>query len=115
GQDPTGTYPVTADADLDDLAVWQRTLTQLEISGMYLGGASNHVSFAPPLSAPIVPVALQVQQVGPGQFQLVWTGTGGTLQAAPNAAGTYTNVTGASSPYTIPTSSGPQLFYRLKY
>ncbi len=47
GQDPTGAYPVTADADLDDLGVWRRTLTPLEVSGLYLAGISNSVSFAP--------------------------------------------------------------------
>ncbi|MDB6109393.1 MAG: Immunoglobulin V-set domain protein, partial [Pedosphaera sp.] len=114
GQDPTGTYPVTAQADIDDLAVWQRTLTPLEISGIYLAGVSNNVSFAPPVAAPIVPVALQVQQVS-GQVQITWTGAAGALQASGNVSGTYTNVPGANSPYTIPISSGPQMFYRLKY
>ena len=114
GQDPTGTYPVTAQADLDDLAVWRRTLTPLEISGLYLAGATNHVSFAPAVANPIVQVALQIVQVAPGQYQIVWTGPG-TLTASGGVLGTYTNVPGASSPYTIPTSSGPQLFYRLKY
>ena len=112
GQDPTGAYPVAAQADLDDVGVWRRALTQLDISGIYLAGVSNSVSFA---STVIVPVALQVQQVGPGQYQIVWTGTGGTLQASPDVLGTYTNVPGATSPYPLPTSSGPQLFYRLKY
>ena len=114
GQDPTGAYPVTASADIDDLAVWQRILTPLEVSGMFLAGATNKVSFAPPVAAPIVRAALQLQQVSPGQYQLTWTGTGGALQASPDVAGTYTNVPGATSPYTISTA-GSQLFYRLKY
>jgi hypothetical protein len=111
GQDPTGAYAVTADADLDDLGVWRRALTPLEVGGIYVAGASNSVSFA---SVVIVRAALQVQQVG-GQWQITWTGSSGALQAAPNVTGTYTNVIGASSPYTIPTGSSPQLFYRLKY
>jgi hypothetical protein len=114
GQDPTGTYPVTASADIDDLAVWQRTLTPLEVSGMFLAGATNKVSFAPPVAAPIVRSALQLQQVSAGQYQLTWGGSGGTLQASPDVAGTYTNVVGATSPYPISTT-GSQLFYRLKY
>jgi hypothetical protein len=36
---------------------------------------------------------------------------GGTLQAAPAVTGTYTNVVGATSPYTF-TPSGPMLFFR---
>ena len=115
GQDATGAYPVTADADLDDFGVWRRALTPLEISGIYLAGASNSVSFAPSVAAAPVRVALQVQQVAPGQWQITWTGTDGALQASPVVSGGYTNVPGASSPYTIPISSGPQLFYRLKY
>jgi autotransporter-associated beta strand protein len=116
GQDGTGTQVFTQDqnGDIDDLAVWTRTLTSLEVSGIYLAGASNNVSFAPPVAAPIVPVALQLQQVA-GQWQIVWTGTGGALQAAGTVTGPYTNVPSASSPYPIPVSSGPQLFYRLQY
>jgi autotransporter-associated beta strand protein len=113
GQDPTGAYPVAAQADLDDLGVWRRTLTPLEVSGIYLAGATNHVSFAPPIN-PLVRAALQIVQVSPGQYQIVWTG-GGTLQASGDVVGTYTNVPSGNSPYTIPISSSPQLFYRLKY
>jgi len=113
GQDPTGVYPVAAGADLDDLGVWRRTLTPLEVSGIYLAGATNHVSFALPVN-PIVQAALQIVQVSPGQYQIVWAG-GGTLQASGDVVGTYTNVPSGNSPYTIPISSSPQLFYRLKY
>jgi hypothetical protein len=111
GQDGTGQLVLAdAEGDLDDLAVWRRTLTDFEVSGIYLAGATNHVSFAPVV---IVSVALQVQQVSPGQYQIVWPGSGWTLQASPTVTGGYTNVP-SSSPYPVPTSSGPQLFYRLK-
>jgi hypothetical protein len=114
GQDGLGTVVLAdAEGDIDDLAVWTRTLTDLEVSGMYLAGATNHVSFAPAVSNPSPAVTIQVQQVG-NQYQLVWTG-GGTLQASPIVNGTYTNVTAASSPYTLPVSSGPQLFYRVQF
>jgi hypothetical protein len=36
----------------------------------------------------------------------------GTLQSSSTPGGTYTAVPGASSPYTIPTSAGPQQFYK---
>jgi autotransporter-associated beta strand protein len=115
GQDGTGGLVVTQDqeGDVDDLGVWRRTLTPLEISGIYLAGATNHVSFAPPIN-PLVRAALQIVQVSPGQYQIIWTG-GGTLQASGDVLGTYTNVPSGTSPYTIPISSSPQLFYRLKY
>ena len=48
GQDATGQFSTTAaTADMDDLGVWKRALTPLEISGMYLAGLNNQVSFAP--------------------------------------------------------------------
>jgi len=111
GQDPTGAFPVTAKAYLDDLGVWTRELTPLEVSGIYLAGASNGVSFA---SATVIPVPLQLRQVS-GQWQISWAGGAGTLQASGVVAGGYTNVPNANSPYTIPTSSAPRLFYRLKF
>ena len=110
GQDPTGTYAVTASADIDDLGVWQRTLTSLEVSGIYLAGATNSVSFAP--SAVVrVPVALTVTNTG-GVVQISWTGAG-TLQSATSVTGPYTDVAGATSPYTVSTV-GAQVFYRLR-
>jgi autotransporter-associated beta strand protein len=114
GQAPNGTYAVTAQADLDDMAVWTRTLTPLEVSGIYLAGATNGVSFAPPAAAPIVQSSLQIQRVA-GQWQITWGGSGGTLQASGDVNGTYTNVPSATSPYTIPAPLGAQTFYRLKY
>ncbi len=111
GQDSTGAYPVTASADIDDLGIWRRALTPLEISGMYLAGASNKVSFAPPV---LVREALQITQVAPGQWQLSWSG-GGVLQASGNVTGSFTNVIGATSPYPLPNLSAGQLFFRLEY
>jgi hypothetical protein len=45
GQDPTGHYPETCSADIDDLGVWRRALTALEAASIYLAAASNHMSF----------------------------------------------------------------------
>jgi len=115
GQDGTGAQVFTQDqeGDLDDLAVWTRTLSPLEVSGIYLAGTTNHVSFAPAVTS-VVRAALQIVQVSPGQYQIVWTG-GGTLQASADVIGTYTNIPSATSPYPITTSASPQLFYRLIY
>jgi hypothetical protein len=45
---------------------------------------------------------------------LTWSG-GGNLQAAINATGPYTNVPGATSPYTFTVTPGvPQLYYRVQ-
>jgi hypothetical protein len=45
GQDPTGHYPESGSADIDDLGVWHRVLTALEASSIYMAGVSNHLSF----------------------------------------------------------------------
>ena len=44
---------------------------------------------------------------------LTWPG-GGTLQSATNAIGTYTNMTGATSPFTVTNASGARKFFRVK-
>jgi autotransporter-associated beta strand protein len=113
GQDGLGTLGLTGQGDIDDLAVWRRTLSDFEVSGIYLAGATNHVSFAPAVANPPPMVTIQIQKVG-SQYQLVWTG-GGTLQASPVVTGGYTNVTGAASPYMLPNTSSPQLFYRVQF
>ena len=60
----------------------------------------------------IVPAAVTLHyQVVSGQLVLAWTT--GTLQSAPAVAGPYTNIIGASSPYT-PVPSGDQQYFRVK-
>jgi len=39
----------------------------------------------------------------------------GTLQSSSTVNGTYTDVQGASSPYTVPTTSAPMKFYRARF
>ena len=56
------------------------------------------------------PVRISVARI-PGAVVLTWPE--GTLQAAPNAVGTYTNVPGATSPYTNAVT-GTKQFYRVK-
>lgn len=53
---------------------------------------------------------LQAQTVN-GQPVVIWTG--GVLQSAPNVTGPYTDMTGATSPYTN-TPSAAQQFYRVR-
>jgi hypothetical protein len=48
GQDPTGQYPESGSADIDDLGVWHRALTALEASSIYMAAVSNHLSFTGP-------------------------------------------------------------------
>lgn len=63
------------------------------------------------VSAAPAPEALNIAASG-GNVTLTWANPAFTLQAAPNVTGTYTNVTGATSPYTVP-ASGAARFFRL--
>ena len=45
GQDPTGKYPETGSADIDDLGVWLKVLSPLEAGSIYSAAAANHISF----------------------------------------------------------------------
>lgn len=49
-----------------------------------------------------------------GNVTLTWTNPAFTLQAAPSVTGTYTNVTSATSPYTI-SAGEARKFFRLTY
>jgi hypothetical protein len=54
------------------------------------------------------PPIITVSKVG-NTYQISYTGT---LRSSSSVNGTYNPVPGATSPYTIPTGSGPQQFYR---
>jgi hypothetical protein len=60
--------------------------------------------------APYIP-PLVVAQTG-GKLILSWSGSAAKLQASANLGGPYTNIPGATSPYTNSTA-GSQLFFRL--
>jgi hypothetical protein len=104
GQDPTGMFPASAQVDLDDLGVWRRLLTPLEVAGMYIVGASHHVSFA------TVPVRITLQTV---DDQVLITWPAGLLQSANEVNGPYADVPGATSPYAVPPSAAKK-FYRVR-
>jgi Concanavalin A-like lectin/glucanases superfamily len=119
GQDPTGTYnggwaifPVSYTFAIDDLGVWQRALTPLEVESIYLAGSINQVSFTGAGPTNSAPPPTPTIAVLPGNLlSLTWSV--GTLQGTTNLAGTWTNVTGATSPYTnAPT--GTQQFFRVE-
>jgi hypothetical protein len=44
-----------------------------------------------------------------GTVQIIYTGT---LKSSSTPGGTYSDVPGATSPYTIPTGAAPQQYYR---
>ncbi len=106
GQDPTGIYAETGSGDIDDLAVWRRALTPLEAASVYTAGAAG----LSPAYVPPVPSAITIERVG-NNIRLSWTD--GTLQSADTVNGTYSDVPGAASPFTV-TPTGSQKYYLLR-
>jgi len=60
-----------------------------------------------------VPERLRYRWEG-GNLTLIWDQPALRLQEAGSVTGPWTDVTEATSPYTVPTTSGPR-FYRLAY
>jgi hypothetical protein len=60
---------------------------------------------------PAQPIPLEMQQVG-SQFVFTWYSKAFTLQCAPNISGVFTNIPGATSPWTN-SLTGDRLFFRL--
>jgi hypothetical protein len=104
GQDPTGAYTGAAAVDMDDLGVWRRILTPLEVAAIYAVGANHGASFG------TVPFSIAYAKVS-GQIQITWTV--GILQCADELTGPYVDLPAAMSPYLV-TPSEPQKFYRVR-
>ena len=74
-------------------------------------GSSDCVTIKYSSSVP-PPVRLDFQTLN-NQLVLSWTNASWTLQTAPAVTGAFTNIAGATSPYTNITTSAQQ-FFRLK-
>lgn len=79
---------------------------------MFVDNLVIATTFAAALGAP-TPIPLNIQPVGT-DVTLTWTNAAFSLQAAPTMIGTYTNIPGATSPYTTPISDDQRCF-RLAY
>ena len=106
GQDPTGAYPETGSADLDDVGVWRRVLTGYEAWKIYYVGNKFGESF----DSTSGPVTIQARQQADGQVELIWGG--GKLQSADNLNGPWTDVAGNPSVPFLVAPSAPAKFYR---
>lgn len=106
GQDPSGQYGEAGSADIQDLGVWRRALTPLEVGSIYSGGASNQISFTG------APITLSIQSAGTNKATLNWSA--GTLQSADTVNGAFTDVSGAVPPYTLTVTNAAK-FYRVKF
>jgi autotransporter-associated beta strand protein len=105
GQDPTGAFSASDGADIDDLGIWRRALTQLEISAAYLAGTQNSpgVPFAPALSGASSVTIGSIVNNGNGTVTISYSGGGGstfTLVKSANLSTTrdaWTTVQSSSS------------------
>jgi len=84
---------------------------------VFVTGSSDGGNFLPDYatikySSRVPPPLLAFQRLN-SQLVLNWTNVGFNLQTAPAVGGTFTNVPGATSPYTNPIN-GAQQFFRLK-
>jgi hypothetical protein len=103
GQDPTGLYPEAGSGALDDLGVWRKALTPLEVAAIYTAGVNNKSFVGAPDSFYMV-------QYG-GSLKIYWNI--GVLQSANNVNGPYTDVPSATSPYTV-SPAGARAFFKVR-
>ena len=97
---------------LDDLGIWNRSLTAEEMSQIYAIGLEGNpltdVVITPPVNLEFTGVRVNAD----GSVTLEWTGTG-VLEASTSLGGTYQPIPGATSPYTF-TPEGPEWFGQLR-
>jgi hypothetical protein len=105
GQDPSGTYAESGSADIDDLAVWRRTLTAYDAYAINYVGRTYGASFDPVIQTDIT---MTVTLAG-GNVAVSWVG-GGTLQQADAVVGPWSPVPAATSPYTVAPSGNGKFF-----
>jgi len=91
---------------MDDIGIWRTVLSTFDAQAIYAAGQLGK-SFDTP-SAP--PPTLSIGFQG-GAWKIVYTGT---LQSSAAVNGTYTDVNGATSPYTVPTTSATMQYYRAR-
>ena len=106
GQNCFFTYAEAGDFEMDDLGVWRRALTPIEAYTAWYVGQNYNRSYDT-----YRPVVLQLRQNGTA-LELIWQA--GTLQEATSAAGPWTNVPGAASPYYPTTIGAGTKLYRVK-
>jgi len=106
GQDPTGAYGVSGSAVIDDMGVWHRVLSPMEVQTLYSVGQTYGRTFDT-----YGPVELTIQPAATG-FDLIWQA--GTLQECDSVNGAYLPVAGASAPYYHVTPGAAKKFYRVR-
>jgi hypothetical protein len=121
GQDPTYGYPgsFTASqtdlnawsglqtANLDDVGIWRRALTDIEARSIYYAGQNYGKSFDVPGL-----VTLSTYSLPGGKLGIEWLT--GTLQQSTSLTGPWTTVSGATPPsYQVTPAGTGNMFYRV--
>jgi hypothetical protein len=106
GQDGTGALSVDAEADIDDLGIWNKALTPYEAYSIYAAANVSGQSFdvAGPVYLQLVPSTSGIE--------LIWQS--GTLVESTSLTGAYTPVPDAKAPYHKITPGPGAKFYRIK-
>jgi len=111
-----GTLDSGTSANLDEeLVVLTPTTTihRLVISKQTGSGWSTDVTFVSPIQT-LRPIPINIARAGTNVV-LTWTNSAFTLQAAPAPGGSYTDVSGAASPFTTPITAANQFFRLIAY
>jgi hypothetical protein len=109
GQDPTHLYPEPGSTTLDDIGIWRRALSPLEVAKIQSAGVSSNGSSFDTVAPPITITVTTAGSV----VTLHWAG--GTLTSSDTlgAGAVWSPVPGASAPsYVIPPGTGTK-FYRI--
>ncbi len=107
GQDGTGTYgSAFTDAAFDDLGIWRRVLTAQEVAAIYAAGQERKDLSTAEVSGGGETPTISVARSATG-ITITFTGA---LQSAEKVQGPYTDVTGATSPYTTATGDSARFF-----
>ena len=107
GQDPTALYPEAGSATLDDIGIWRRALTPLEVANIASAGSTGGQSFDT-----VGPIPLAITRSG-GSVTLYYA-AGTLLQSSTLGAGAvWVSVPGASVPSFTVTPSAAAQYYRV--
>ena len=93
---------------IDDIGLWNRVLSADEVSALYAGGTGVALSTAVGGGGP----AISGVTLSGTDLTFSWSG-GGTLETATSIEGPWTEVAGAASPHTAPTT-GAGAFFRVR-
>ena len=103
----TGATLRAYDGLLDDLRVYNRRLTQAEVTSVFNTGAL--------IDTAALQMRLNFDTAPVSGESLTWNAASSTLQSNGSVTGAFTDVPGAISPYNIVPKVGQQKFYQFRY